>query len=500
MINEGNLEAKVSEQITVDRIKPLTAKIGIYGVGHYNYWPQFPGLLEEMHKKMDILADKVRGNGVEVVDFGIGDDAESAYRIVNDIKASGIDMLFIDMVTYATSSTIAIIFRELNIPMVTIALQPLKALDYENATTFIQLVNDDICSIPEFNSVAQRLGKPIPDVVIGTLEGDDEADAEIAEFCQIAKVLHDLKKARIGYFGHPLESMYDMHVDHTAMTAAFGCHVVQTEPDDIMAHYLKVTEDEVDAYKNRILEFFDTPEPKVDPVTRKLTDVDLYEAAKSAVALEKFIEEKKLDGLAYYYEGREGTDMRKLVTNLIVGNSLLTAGGFPMCGEADLKTNIAMMIMDRLEIGGSFAEFHPIDFKEGFVLVGHDGPHHVNIADGKPVIRSLIKYHGKPGSGASVEFKIKEGPITMLGITSKADGTFKFVITEGESVVGPVPATGNTNTRGFFKPDIKTFLKDWFAEGPTHHYALGVGKKAHTIKKIADFLGIEAVIVSEKYL
>lgn len=485
-------------KVTVDRIKPLTARIGIYGVGHYNYWPQFPGLLEKMHDKMDILADKVRSNGVEVVDFGIGDDAESAYRIVKDIKAADIDMLFIDMVTYATSSSIAVVFNELDIPMVIIALQPDKALDYDNATTFTQLYNDDICAIPEFNSVAQRLGKKIPHSIIGTLEGDTEADSEVKEYCQIAKVLHDLKKARIGYFGHPLESMYDMHVDHTAMTAAFGCHVVQTEPDDIMAHYNVVTEEEVDVYKKKILEFFDTPEPKVDPVTRKLTDDDLYEAAKSAVALEKFIEEKKLDGLAYYYEGKEGTDMRRLVTNLIVGNSLLTAGGFPMCGEADLKTNIAMMIMDRLEIGGSFAEFHPIDFNHGFVLVGHDGPHHINIADGKPVIRSLIKYHGKPGSGASVEFKIKEGPITMLGITTKADGSFKFVITEGQSVEGQVPATGNTNTRGFFKPDIKTFLRRWFAEGPTHHYALGVGHHAETIKKIADFLNIEAVIVSKE--
>ncbi len=118
-----------------------------------------------------------------------------------------------------------------------------------------------------------------------------------------------------------------------------------------------------------------------------------------------------------------------------------------MCGEADLKTCIAMLIMDRLDIGGSFAEFHPIDFREGFVLVGHDGPHHINIAQGRPVLRSLAKYHGKPGSGASVEFKIKEGPITMLSLSVAASGLFKFVLGEGESVQGPIPPTGNTNTR-----------------------------------------------------
>ena len=131
------------------------------------------------------------------------------------------------------------------------------------------------------------------------------------------------------------------------------------------------------------------------------------------------------------------------------------------------------------------------------MLVGHDGPHHINIASEKPVLRSLKKYHGKPGSGASVEFKIKAGPITMLSIGQTADGKFKFVVAEGESQQGLIPATGNTNTRGFFPPDVRTFLKAWFKEGPTHHFALGIGHRAGTVMKIAEALGIEAVNVTE---
>ncbi|MEN8156254.1 MAG: L-fucose/L-arabinose isomerase family protein [Bacteroidota bacterium] len=486
----------LSKENKIERLKPLTARVGIYGVGHHTYWGQFEGLLDKLMEKMNILEQRVAACGVEVINFGIGDDAESAYKAMPEIKAANLDLLFIDMLTYATSSSIGIIFKEVDVPMVMVALQPDRALDYENATTFMQLYNDDICAMPEFASVALRMGKQIPPQVIGTLHDDPEADSEIETYCQIAKVLHDLRISRIGHFGHPLEAMLDMHSDPTMFTSAFGCHIVQTEPDDIMAHYKNVSEEEIEAYSKEILEFFDAPEPKADPVTVKLTEQDLYEAARAGIALKKFIAEKNLDGLAYYYEAKEGSDMRRLVTNLIVGNSLLTAAGFPMCGESDLKTNIAMMIMDRLEMGGSFAEFHPVDFNEGFVIVGHDGPHHINIAEGKPQIRSLLKYHGKPGNGASVEFKIKEGPITMLGITTKADGQFKFVIAEGQSVEGPVTPIGNTNTRGFFKPDIKTFLKRWFAEGPTHHFALGIGHKADTLKQVADFLNIEAVVVS----
>ena len=296
--------------------------------------------------------------------------------------------------------------------------------------------------------------------------------------------------------GHVLEAMYDMQTDPTAVAAAFGCHVALCEPDEILKHYLEDDKEAVEAMKKRILSFFETPDPVSDPVTQKLTDRDLDVAARAAVALEKFAAERKLDGLAYYYEALPNSKMRELVTNLIVGNSLLTAAGFPMCGEFDIKNCIAMMIMDRLEIGGSFAEFHPIDFNTDTVLVGHDGPHHLNIADGKPVLRSLKKYHGKPGAGAGVEFKIKEGPITILSIGVKADGKFKFVVAEGESVAGAIPPTGNTNTHAKFKPDVRTFLRSWCLEGPTHHFALGVGHHADEIRKIAKVLGIECVNVT----
>jgi L-arabinose isomerase len=295
--------------------------------------------------------------------------------------------------------------------------------------------------------------------------------------------------------GHVLETMFDMHTDSTLLAATFGCHIVQTEPDDVLVHYKNTDKYEIEKYKNSITGFFDFPDPGSDPITEKLNAEDLETAARVGVALQHFIEEKKLDGLAYYYEAEPGSEMRKIVTNFIVGNSLLTAAGFPMCGEMDLKTCIAMMIMDRLEMGGSFAEFHPVDFNEGFVLVGHDGPHHINIAEGKPVLRSLKKYHGKPGHGASVEFKIREGPITMLAVAQKADAKFKFIVAEGESRSGAIPPTGNTNTRGFFKPDVRTFLKRWFHEGPTHHFALGIGHRAETIKKVGDFLGVETVII-----
>ncbi len=475
--------------------KDNVARIGVFGVGYYKYWEQFPGLLDELMEKQAEFIRKIPDCGVKVIEFPMVDTPAKAYELVKMIEAANLDLLFCDMLTYATSGTFGIIMKTVNIPIIMVALQPLQGMDYSKASTHMQLANDDICAMPEFGGVAVRMGKRVPDLIIGTLFDDPEADKEIEEYCRIAKVLHGLKNAHFGHIGHPINAMLDMHSDPTMLTANFGCHIVQCEANQLNDCYQKVTEEELDKTSKQILEFFDTPDPVSDPISMKLTNADLRVAAKAAVALKNFVKEQDIDGLAYYYDGPDGSSERELMSNLIVGNSLLTAEHIPMCGESDLKTLIALFIFDRLGIGGSFAEYHPVDFREGFVLVGHDGPHNIAIAEGKPVLRSLKKYHGKPGFGAGVEFKLKEGPITMMSINSTAEGKMKFIIAEGESVHGSIPPTGNTNTRGFFKPDVRTFLKRWISEGPTHHFALGIGHHASSLVKLARFLGVEYKVV-----
>ena len=473
-------------------------RIGFFGVGYDVYWNQFPGLLDELMIKHQIIMAKVPKENRIIVDFGMIDNPETAYQKVNEIKSANIDILFCNMLTYATSGTFGVIIRNINVPIILVALQPRKALDYSQASTYMQLANDDIFALPEFVATSTRMGKKIPEMIIGTLTDDKAADTKIAEYCQIASVLKGLKSAHFAHIGHPLNAMLDMHTDATMLTSFFGCHIVQCEANEIVTLFEQATEEEIQKVENIILDFFDTPDPVSDPIAVKLRKEDLRTSAQVSVALKKFIELKKIDGLAYYYNGRAGSTEELVMSNLIVGNSMLISSGFPMCGESDLKTLIALAIMNLLGIGGSFAEFHPVDFNEDFVLVGHDGPHNISIAEGKPVLRSLKKYHGKPGSGAGVEFHIKEGPITMLSINSTYDGKYKFIIAEGESLSGPIPPTGNTNTRGVFKPDVRTFLYRWMKEGPTHHFALGLGHNAELIKKIAEYLNIEAVIIPSK--
>ena len=189
----------------------------------------------------DIIAE----NDVEIVDFGMVDSNALAFEVSKKINAENPDLIFCDMATYATSSTFTPIIQNVTAPIVLIALQPLTKLDYTKANTFMQLQNDNICSVPEFMCAAERLDKKIQDVVIGTLYNDDNAKKEITEWCDIAKVLNGLKGARIGLMGHVMEAMYDMHCDPASITSAFKVHVPLIEIDALMALIESVTEQEI---------------------------------------------------------------------------------------------------------------------------------------------------------------------------------------------------------------------------------------------------------------
>ncbi len=128
--------------------------------------------------------------------------------------------------------------------------------------------------------------------------------------------------------------------------------------------------------------------------------------------------------------------------------------------------------------------------------MGHDGPGHLAIAEGKPILRSLKLYHGKRGSGLSVEFKVRQGPVTILGCTQTADGRLKLIAAEGESIPGDTLRIGNTNSRLRFRLPPPDFFEAWCAEGPTHHVALGVGHRVDDIARVARLLGLQMAVVA----
>ena len=96
----------------ISRRKPLTGKVAVLSVGLDTYWKQFPGLLDELKEKTASLISKLGSHHVEVTDLGMIDNAGKAYAVLPALKAADPDVLFVDMVTYATSATFAAVIRE----------------------------------------------------------------------------------------------------------------------------------------------------------------------------------------------------------------------------------------------------------------------------------------------------------------------------------------------------------------------------------------------------
>ena len=222
---------------------------------------------------------------------------------------------------------------------------------------------------------------------------------------------------------------------------------------------------------------------------------ELQKAANTSVALDKLVDQHQLGSLAYYYKGTGNPENEDTISSIILGNSLLTAKGIPVAGEYEIKNVQAMKIMDTFGAGGSFTEYYAIDFKDDVVLMGHDGPGHIVIAEGKTKVRPLKVYHGKVGKGLSVEMSVKNGPVTLLSVTETSNGKLMLVVAEGESVPGPILQIGNTNSRYKFPPGARKFVNDWNSYGPAHHCTVGVGHISSKIEKLGKLLNMEVVKV-----
>jgi len=287
---------------------------------------------------------------------------------------------------------------------------------------------------------------------------------------------------RLGLLGHYYSGMLDIMTDVTLLSIAFGVHAELLEVDELSAVCGEVSDE---AIVRRVSEFHDAFDVQAD-----CPPEELRRAARTSVALDAFVARYDLDAMAYYYKGSGNAANEDTMSSMILGTSLLTARHIPVAGEYEVKNAIAMKIMDCLDAGGSFTEYYAMDFNDDLVLMGHDGPGHIAIAEGKTKVRPLSVYHGKVGSGLSVEMSVKHGPVTLLSIAEDPESRFKFVVAEGESVAGPTLEIGNTNSRYRFPLGARGFVEAWNRQGPAHHCAVGVGHVAATLRKTAALMGI----------
>ncbi len=469
-------------------------RVGVFGVGLDTYWPQFAGLERRLEGYLGTIEQKLSHSGAEVVSAGLVDNIEKAEAAGSMFKARDVRLIFLYISTYALSSTVLPVVQKAEVPVVVLNLQPTRAIDYatfnalgdRGKMTGEWLAYCQACAVPEVANVFLRGGIPFHSIT-GTLD-DPVAWREIGEWVEAAHVAQVLATNRLGIMGHYYNGMLDVYSDPTQQSIAFGTFIQHVEIDALKQLRRGVKAGEIAAKLEEIRSAFD--------VSSECSSQELERAARTAVALDHLVTEKKLGSLAYYYEGTPGSEEEDIITSIIVGNSLLTARHVPVAGECEVKNAQAMKIMDAFGAGGSFSEFYAMDFNDGVILMGHDGPGHLAIAEGKPMLKPLKVFHGKPGKGLSVEMNVRHGPVTVLAVVQTREGKVKLLAAEGESLPGPILEIGNTNSRYRFAKPVKEFIDAWSMQGPAHHFAIGVGHIASKIERLAAILGLEFVRIS----
>jgi L-arabinose isomerase len=460
-------------------------KVGLVAGGLGAYWPQFPDLLPQLRRSAARVSERISELDCDVVDAGFISDATEGARAAESLRAAACDLIVCFLTTYMTATMLAPIAQRSGAPVLLINLQPTEAMDHATFDTGQWLAYCGACPLPEMANAFGRLGVPFRSVS-GYLE-DERAWRKITRWIKAAGIRGALRHGRHGLMGHLYPGMLDVSTDLTLVSANFGGHVEVLEIDDLRVRVSKVTDKQIAERTALARDIFE-----IDPTVR---EDDFRWAAQVSVGLDQLVEDFALDSLAYYHRGLEGEQHERLAAGLILGASLLTARGIPAAGEYELRTSLAMLIVDRLGGGGSFTELQALNFRDGVVEMGHDGPAHLAISQGRPLLRGLGVYHGKRGWGVSVEFDVRHGPVTAFGIAQLPDGRFRFVASAGQTVAGPLLQVGNTTSRVDFGCDPGEWTDQWSATGISHHWALGAGDLRPELRAVADLLGTDIVEV-----
>ncbi len=476
-------------------MKSPPLRIGLFGIGLDAYWPQFAGLKERLRDYVGRVAGKLARPGVEVLNVGLVDNPDRAREAGSEFRRGDVDLIFVHVTTYALSSTVLPVVQRAKVPVIVLNIAPEAAIDYaafnrlgdRAKMTGEWLAHCSACPVPEIANVFRRAGIQFHQVT-GVLDGDSACWAEVDAWVDAARVAAAMGRNRLGLMGHTYGGMLDIQSDATLQSVTFGTHVEHLEVDELSGLRRGVT---AAAVARRVADF------------RRLFDVqadcpraDLAQAARTSVALDELVARHRLGSLAYYYKGTGVAENEETIASIILGCSLLTARGVPVAGEYEVKNVQAMKIMDLLGVGGSFTEFYAMDFRDNVVLMGHDGPGHIAIAEGKTKVRPLKVYHGKVGRGVSVEMAVRHGPVTLLSIIEGEGGRLALLCAEAESVAGPILEIGNTNSRYRFACGAREFVRRWNSHGPAHHCAVGVGHVAGTIEKLGRLLALETIRVT----
>ncbi|MDO4617970.1 MAG: arabinose isomerase [Clostridia bacterium] len=465
------------------------AKIGVFSIALGAYLPQFPSLVPEFEAQYEAFK-KTLPDTVEIIDGGMVTTKEQSMAAGDKFRAADVDLVFLQMLTYATSYNVLPAIRDLDVPVVIVNVQKLKAPDYANTDIPTWLGELYACgAVGEAVADLQRADKRYA-VITGVVEGGDPyVAAEIEDWCRAAQVRRRFRDTNIAQIGRPYPGMMDLYIDETNLYNRMFLYTKQFDWEKMWAIADDITDENAIREKAEdILNTFD--------IEGGATVETVWEMAKYVVAFEQWVKDEQLGFVASHYDGLATGKAGVLDSMLIPAFSMLIKQGTACAVEGDMKVAMAMSILKTIAGTGQLSEMYSIDFNEDICIIGHSGSGDADISTAKkPTMKIVPVFHGKTGGGYLTQFYPPVGEITYLAITQDKDGNFKFVVAEGVNEEGPIFTFGDTNMRTRFSIGAREFCNKWSEAGPTHHMAAATGRHIDTILKVAKIFNIPCDII-----
>jgi L-arabinose isomerase len=465
------------------------AKVAVFSIALGAYLPQFPELVPEFEQQYADFVSTLPDT-VEVIDGGMCTTKEAAQAAGDKFRAADVDLVFCQLLTYATSYNMLPAIRDLNVPVVLVNLQKVRCLDFETAGTAEWLgVAYAGGAVGEMVADLNRAGKRHA-VITGVVEGGDpQVAAEIEDWCRAAQVRRRLRYTNLAQIGRPYPGMMDLYIDETNLYHRMGLYTKQFDWEKMWAIADDVTDEDVIAAK--VADIHDTFD-----ILGDYDEESIHEMARYVVAFEQWVKDEELGFVASHYDGFAQGKAGVLDSMLIPAFSMLIKQGIACAVEGDIKVAMGMSIMKTLSGACQLSEFYTFDFNDDVVLIGHSGSGDACFSTARKASMEIVPvFHGKAGGGFLTRFYPKAGPVTYLGITQDADGNFKFIVSEGVIEDGPTLGNGDTTFRTRFSIGAREWNNRWCECGPTHHFAAAQGSWTDTICKVAKILDVPVEVV-----
>jgi len=422
------------------------------------------------------------GEFCEVSWPGICKTSSQVESALGGFESGGVDIVIVVLLTYTPSHVAARALVDTRLPILLFNTQRLiQVMADTDPRDMIR--NHGVHGVQDLANVLVRADRSFG-IVTGHYQ-DRKALDSLSEWCMAASTASLLRSTRVGAIGHFLSGMGDFALDETRLLADIGVEVHRLSQGEVAEMARNAPGDLIAAQMEEDRRRYE--------VSGDVAMEEHEESSRLEWAMRKILSDRELNSFTVNFMSVE--EEGSLVTLPFLATSKLLSEGYGYAAEGDLLTSAMVAAMQGLAGSANFTEMFTMDPVGGSVLMSHMGESNPSMArDDGPIelVPSDFQLADLERRPLLLRFSLAPGEVTLVNLTTGADGGFKITATEGRVLdFKPIPGINTPHFK--FQPDgpLEEFLTELCREGTSHHFALAYGRWSGVLSKVAHVLGLD---------